>query len=434
MECHGVASLLGDSVEVSSVASVLRGMDGGEKETLIVSSVKTNVGAQCEASAMTSLLKVLFNIIYANNAPTVHLRTLNPHLDVGDGAVVMNTEAMPYRNERAFHGVSSRGMGGTNVNMVCWGMADAGRVPVQKPFLQRANFAYWPAGGGMLEVDAKPHEGYFIAGSWNQWDPEEMERTKDGSFAYTLTLGENGFEVFQIWLDGDRKKVLHPDRQKAAPGSAVLGPSPYAAGSWLLEGRPAGGGQETQAQLGGYASEALALSDGFRSQKASAWARDVGSPGDQYEVKLMISGKYRAVTWKRLPTDPKLSTVMVSGLAQLPPAAIGRYYVTGSMNGWGFTEMTPSSEIPGLFVVEVGPLRGATDFQIIRNKDEQQVFFPVLAGVSTGSVSNEVLGPEFEERRRSWRINGTFGEKVRIEFQRTFVNGQDVKTISWQLV
>lgn len=401
-ECHGAASLLGDSVEVSSAAAVLRGMPGGELETLVLSSVKTNVGAQCEASCMSSFIKVLYNMMYSVNLPTVHLRAINPHIDIGDGAVVMISEALPYRCNRAFHGVSSRGMGGTNVNLVCWGMAERSRVPTaEKSGATLQALPYWPGGGGLLDIEEKPLEGYFIAGSWNGWVPEEMERDRGGHMTYTLTLGENRFEVFQIWLDGERTQVLHPERQKAPPGSSVCGPTPYAANSWLIDARV--------------------------RDEASAWARDAGVPGDEYEVKLLISGKYRALTWKRLAPE---SGRALSGSRVLPLATVaGKYYVTGSMNGWGFVEMTASREVPGLFFADVGPIRGSADFQIIRNKDEQQVFYPVKAGSESGV--DGVLGPDFADQRLSWRVSATYGSYVRIEFRRTVTGSSDERSLSW---
>ncbi|CAJ1411281.1 unnamed protein product, partial [Effrenium voratum] len=37
-----------------------------------------------------------------------------------------------------------------------------------------------------------------------------------------------------------------------------------------------------------------------KSRDDVAHLRDYGQPGDQYEVKLCIAGKYRAVTWSKI--------------------------------------------------------------------------------------------------------------------------------------
>jgi len=300
MECHAAGSLLSDGVEVSSAATVLRGMPGVENETLILGSCRTNVAVQMEACAMTAFLKVIFNINFANNVPALHLKTLNPHLELGEGAVCINTEALAYRDSRAFHGVSARGIGGTNVNLVAWYTADGSRVPILRPKLDRASFAYWPGGGGILDGETKATEGYFLLGSWTNWQtPEELVRQKDGSFLGVVTLGEQCTEAFQILLDGERDQVLHPERPRSFSGSRVVGPTLryHIQGynlNWVIDGR-----EELQPSLANDGGT-LALEPRQLSPAAVVNARDAGKPGDRYEVKLLIAGKYRAVTWSKL--------------------------------------------------------------------------------------------------------------------------------------
>lgn len=76
-----------------------------------------------------------------------------------------------------------------------------------------------------------------------------MLQEADGtSFGCDVTVGANGFEDFQIWLDGDAARALHPG-DYAAPGSplsAVLGPSGEAQGDgwrscWRIGGAEGSG-------------------------------------------------------------------------------------------------------------------------------------------------------------------------------------------------
>lgn len=69
--------------------------------------------------------EVLYNIAYANNAPSLHLKALNPHIELGHGAVMMNSEALAYRGRSVFHSFTSRGLGGTMVHGVVWYQAGA---------------------------------------------------------------------------------------------------------------------------------------------------------------------------------------------------------------------------------------------------------------------------------------------------------------------
>jgi len=129
-----------------------------------------------------------------------------------------------------------------------------------------------------------------------------MARQKDGSFTATVTLGERCVEAFQILLDGEPDKVLHPERPNALPGSRLLGPSMryYLHGqhlNWVIDGREVALPSVEDAVNSIVPQTAQQLRS---SKEALAHARDVGEPGDKYEVKLYISGKYRAVTWSKL--------------------------------------------------------------------------------------------------------------------------------------
>eukprot|EP00930_Biecheleria_cincta_P044317 TRINITY_DN30434_c0_g2_i1.p1 TRINITY_DN30434_c0_g2~~TRINITY_DN30434_c0_g2_i1.p1 ORF type:complete len:935 (-),score=146.47 TRINITY_DN30434_c0_g2_i1:166-2970(-) len=327
VECHAVGSVLADSVEATSAATVLRcHVEGGDREGLVLGSSRTNVGATNEASAMSSFLKVVYNLTFANHAPSLHLKRLNPYLEFEDAAVHINTEACSYLDSRAFHGVSSRGAGGTNVNIVCWGTADS-YVSERSFKMNRVSFAYWPGcqrqgGADMLEDELASAKAYHLIGSWTNWQqPQEMTREKEGSYKAIVTLGETGCESFQILLDGDKDKVLHSNQPGAASGTPLLGPTSLLSIkqyhlNWVIDGRPAFEPAKMlrvpeSAEPGGSTSWGRKVQPGFENHEIVlkedpsqrdyvANARDKGEPGDKYEVRLMINGKYRAVTWTKM--------------------------------------------------------------------------------------------------------------------------------------
>lgn len=327
MECHAVGSVLADSVEAMSAATVLRcDHPGGDREGLMLGSSRSNVGATNESSAMTSFLKVVYSLMFASQVPTVHLKRLNPYLDFGDSAVQINTESCAYMDSRAYHGVSSRGAGGTNVNIVCWGTAEHASSRSVK--MNRISFAYWPGGqrpgtADMLEDELATAKAYHLIGSWTAWQqPQEMVKEKEGSYKAIVTLGDTGCESFQILLDGDRDKVLHSNQPGAASGTQLMGPSSLSSIAeyhlnWTIDGRPAVGEEPhfmlrvpESADPGETTSWGRKVQPGFENheivrvdpskRKSVEHARDKGEPGDQYEVRLMINGKYRAVTWTKM--------------------------------------------------------------------------------------------------------------------------------------
>merc|ERR1712183_122490 len=87
----------------------------------------------------------------------------------------------------------------------------------------------------------------------------------------------------------------------------------------------------------------------------------------------------------------------------------------GSFNNWEFSEMTKSQTTKGLNSFDVGPFfwTGTIEFQIVRNKDRKQAFFP--QGLSNGGA---VSGPDDSLNVPSWRIEARIGETYRVEFQR----------------
>nr|AQS99304.1 type I polyketide synthase [Gambierdiscus polynesiensis] len=430
VECHGVGSQLEDSVEVSALGRLLRSSAESLDEPLNLGAVKTNLSAECEASGIVAFVQVMYNIKFSANSGSLHLKQINPHME-GWESLQLSTESLPYRDEWAFHGASSRGWGGVNTHIIQWYRVDENYVRLGKLESTRDPFAFWPGGGGVLKAEAKAMDAYHIVGSWNNWKPEEMEATDVGIFTYTVTLGMNRFETFQIWLDGDSNRVLHPGRPRAPSALRVQGPVQLDEASglnWMIDGRVI---RESQAAPQG------ALTDAESSTGTTADAaadvveystRDRGRVGDQYEVKLSIAGKYRAVVWRKVKTgadDAELRALQ------------GTYYVTGSFNEWGLSEMTLSEDVQlGLHTIKIGPLKQKRyEFQLVRNKAWDQRFYPTFSTIAAESWSEfEVDGPGDEGHGNNWCIKSREGDFFLIEFQRSIGNGVDVKKISWRRV
>jgi len=372
---------------------------------------------------MMSFVKVMFSIAHATNAANLHLKTVNAHMEDLD-YIQFNTEALPFRDEHSFHGVSSRGWGGVNTHIIQWSGCDAGIVRLDKLEQKNGPIAFWPAGGGMLEREARPSEGYFIVGSFNSWQPEEMSPAGGGSLSYTVTLGMNRYETFQIWLDGDSNRVLHPGRPQAPSAMAVKGPvllDQAHGNNWLIDGRTVRCPTEP------------ALEDSASDDKKEALAeyvevstRDRGRVGDQYEVMLNIAGRYRAVSWRKMrdgAPDDELRALQ------------GTYYVTGTLNDWKLEEMTLDEDLAlGLHTLKVGPLpKDNCEFQIVRNRDWDQRFHPVFSTIAAESWDEyEVEGPDGQGHGKNWYLKSKRGDYFIIEFQRAMGNGVDMKRIAWR--
>jgi len=398
IDAHGAGALFPDAVEVTGMGKCFRDRNVGmDTEAFILSSTKTNMGAPCEACGIVQLIKVIYNQLFGVHIPHVHLRQLNPHIDIDDTAIAIPAESIGYRCRASFHGLTSRGFGGTNVHLLFWNMADEERVADDRPTIDRPRFSYWPAGGGFAEEGQLPDIGYYIVGSWTAMaNAEEMTDQGNGTYTFEVTMGASRFESFHIMLDQDPSKMLYPGWPNSSSGVPVYGPSEDTYGlCWTIDAR---------SQFG---------ADG----------RDRGNPGDRYLVKLLIAGKWRSVVWEKVHT---VKDMLEMGAEDVT----GAYYISSSWNNWTFDQMEPSDTDPNHLFIEVGPLRGSgEEFQIVRNKDQGQAFYPAHAR-SLPTSSGEVRGPDGHGWGQNWCLNNKAGDKFRIDFRRTLQLGSDETSIS----
>eukprot|EP00747_Dinoflagellata_sp_TGD_P200834 gnl/TRDRNA2_/TRDRNA2_74266_c0_seq1.p1 gnl/TRDRNA2_/TRDRNA2_74266_c0~~gnl/TRDRNA2_/TRDRNA2_74266_c0_seq1.p1 ORF type:complete len:1041 (-),score=165.83 gnl/TRDRNA2_/TRDRNA2_74266_c0_seq1:127-3249(-) len=421
VDCFGKATLLFDAVEYISTAKCYRGEDTRrEAVTLFQSSIRGNWGNSVPACGAYSMIKALIQGQRGVNDPIIHFWKLNPHMDVDIAPnSIVAMEAVEYRVESQFIGFSGFSWGGCGAHVLLFNSLDGNTVDIKGP-RGREEINYWPGGGGVLSYELQPDRAYTIVGSWSGYEPEKMEDAGDGVFEYTLTMGENRFEMFQILLDGDEDRVLHPGMFKASQGEPVYGPgSSYeAAGcNWIIDAREQVV-QTTTVATEGDAPEVLRLP-----------TEDSGKPGQQYRIYLRINGKYRIVDWEKIKPSEE-DEWLTEPSAEAPRVPEGTYYVVGNWTEWQFEEMERDPSTPGKYTykVTVDESRGML-FQIVRNRDWCQTFFPIQAFAND---SGPVVGPDDSPGDVNWAITGRFGEVFEIVFTRVVKeDGEDKKAISW---
>lgn len=436
VECDGKGALFFDAVELTCISRVLRGLEGGDKEVLSFTSSKPKMGFTQETAGVASLISVLVTQRHGICSGNIHLRELNPHADMEYAATQVGNEPHSYRCRSSFHGVSAYGFGGTNVHVLLWAEMDDFKHPVVRVELDRQVFTFWPGGGGEIEDAAKPQKGYSIIGSWSSWEfPERMRPEGEGAFGFTVSLGDNRFEQFQIWVDGDSQRVLHPGRSGAPLGAPIHGPAPLdtcQGSNWLVDGRPLlvpvpaiawaarpGAGEgEKRPDVEAIDKEEVRL--------VPVGGRGVGLPGDQYHIRLQVAGKWRAVTWERLAGAEEV------GGASASAAIRGRYFVAGSWSNWSFVSMEPEEPVPGLWRLDVRLDEPGGLFQIVRNKDWSQAFYPADEEASFGRGGGAVAGPDSAGHGMNWFLDGLRGDVFRIEFQRLVDGETESRTVSWR--
>eukprot|EP00930_Biecheleria_cincta_P033397 TRINITY_DN23131_c0_g1_i1.p1 TRINITY_DN23131_c0_g1~~TRINITY_DN23131_c0_g1_i1.p1 ORF type:complete len:894 (-),score=143.51 TRINITY_DN23131_c0_g1_i1:2-2683(-) len=263
VECAGEAQLLNDAIEVNSTAKALCASQEG-RVPLHLSAVKSNLGMGIHGSGMAQVIKVMMSQAYCTAPPLVHLANLSPHLqDAHEDEVSIDTEVMSYKTRTAIVGVTALGWGGTMGHAVLTCGMHPGLWPERAAKERMPQILIWPGGGGDTVT---PREAYHVVGSWNDWaEGVPMVEEAPGWFAAPITLRSN-FEEFRILVDGDHQQALEPSMDQTMAGSpaifSTVAETSRAGPRWVL-------------------------------------VSEDGKAGGTYFVRLVVAGKWKAVSWER---------------------------------------------------------------------------------------------------------------------------------------
>merc|ERR1712113_69812 len=81
--------------------------------------------------------KCIMTVIMGTCVPTIHLKTLNPHLDHTAFDAIFISEHNPYKYKQGHCQVSSFGVGGTNGHCIFWGQQEKPDPDLRKQFLKK---------------------------------------------------------------------------------------------------------------------------------------------------------------------------------------------------------------------------------------------------------------------------------------------------------
>ncbi len=120
VEAHGTGTVLGDPIEVESLAAVL-GEGRDASSPLLLGSVKTNIGHTEAAAGVAGFIKTVLALHHREIPPNLHFRTPNPHIQWDSCPYLrVPTTRTPWSAQGGprIAGVSAFGFSGTNVHLV----------------------------------------------------------------------------------------------------------------------------------------------------------------------------------------------------------------------------------------------------------------------------------------------------------------------------
>src|SRR5437764_3376330 len=119
VEAHGSGTPMGDPIEVQALTQAYRAFTT-KKNFCFLGSVKSNMGHLDNAAGIASLIKTVEALKHGEVPPTLNFRQANPQLKLEDSPFTVNPqlERWPQMDTPRRAGVSSLGIGGTNVHVV----------------------------------------------------------------------------------------------------------------------------------------------------------------------------------------------------------------------------------------------------------------------------------------------------------------------------
>jgi hypothetical protein len=281
-ECHGTGTTLGDPIEVGAVRKVQIRMK--RLEPLMLGSAKSNMGHLEGSAAMGGMCKCILQCKRTKCAPTLHVRTLNPHLEHAAFDAIFQTEAAEYTYYQGHSQVSSFGFGGANGHGIFWGRNLEAQPDVKKLWAKKlaarpppqvrvmgsnpdeweadfpdmrvcrtgAKFSttfgpdtpeeeavVWKLEQDGPEENEEDDDAFFaISGNFNDWQDDRMAAGEVmGSFSSIVEIPSGGVLEFRILQDGEATQVIAPVTPECTRKTdKIEGPKEGLTNKWVVRG------------------------------------------------------------------------------------------------------------------------------------------------------------------------------------------------------
>lgn len=117
IEAHGTATPLGDPIEIEGLKLAFGDQD--QKQYCAIGSVKSNMGHLTHAAGVAGLIKTTLALHHKQIPASLHFENPNPDIGLNDSPFYVNSELSNWAiDKKRVAGVSSFGVGGTNVHVI----------------------------------------------------------------------------------------------------------------------------------------------------------------------------------------------------------------------------------------------------------------------------------------------------------------------------
>ncbi|XP_076146872.1 phthioceranic/hydroxyphthioceranic acid synthase-like [Alosa pseudoharengus] len=137
IEAHGTGTPVGDPIEAGSISNVIAKARPLGSDTLIIGSVKSNIGHTESAAGVAGLIKVLLMMKHETIVPSVFYSEDSSSIDAKSLNLKVPTKAEPWKDTNIngrVAGINNFGFGGTNAHVV---VKQYKRAQVPKPAIRQ---------------------------------------------------------------------------------------------------------------------------------------------------------------------------------------------------------------------------------------------------------------------------------------------------------
>ncbi|MEC3879881.1 polyketide synthase [Parapedobacter sp. 10938] len=201
IEAHGTATPLGDPIEIEGLKMVFGPQQ--KKQFCAIGSVKSNMGHTTNAAGIAGFIKTVLSIHHQQLPPSINFEQANHYIDFENSPFFVNTALQPWTGNSLLAGVSSFGVGGTNVHVVV-GNATSPLPPQEAqsanlPLMRPMHLISWSAKhvNSITQYAQKLHQSI-----------ERSANSNVADIAYTLHIARQDFSnrVFMVVADTNELK------------------------------------------------------------------------------------------------------------------------------------------------------------------------------------------------------------------------------------
>ncbi|WP_161964279.1 non-ribosomal peptide synthetase/type I polyketide synthase [Chitinophaga flava] len=195
VETHGTGTIIGDPIEITALN---KAFNNDTQHRCAIGSIKSNMGHADEAAGIAGLIKTALALKHKTIPASLHYKTPNKTVPFQEGPFYVNNATRSWEHpEGALRtaGVSSLGIGGTNVHMIL----QEAPVLQHRPVAARHYLIRYSAN---TETALERYEAKLL---------HFLEKSKDidpADLAYTLQAGRKRFDCGRFIVAASREELI----------------------------------------------------------------------------------------------------------------------------------------------------------------------------------------------------------------------------------